>query len=125
MSQQSDPPQFMLLLRQAQSGPAPTAEELRHIMARFEHWINGLKAKGILVGNNGLENRSKILRSPRGASVTDGPFPETKEIVGGYIITTADDLDQAVEIARDCPGLDYQLAVEVRPVIPRAAAKPV
>ena len=125
MSEQPNPRQFMLLLRQPQSGPAPTTEELRHIMARFEQWMNGLKAKGILVGNNGLENRGKILRGPRGATVTDGPFPETKEIVGGYITITADDLDQAVEIARHCPGLDYQLGVEVRPVVPRAATKQV
>ena len=92
-------------------------EELRHVMARFAQWMNDLKAKGILVGSNGLENRGKILRGPRGASVTDGPFIETKEIIGGYVTIRAEGLDQAVEIARACPGLDYQLAVEVRPVI--------
>ena len=75
-----------------------------------------LTDKGIHAGNNGLENSGKVLRGPRGASVTDGPFSETKEIVGGYIMIRAENLDQAVEIARDCPGLDYQLAVEVRPV---------
>jgi hypothetical protein len=106
----------MLLLRQPYIGPGPSAEELRHIMGRFAEWMKQMSARGILVGNNGLENTGKTLRGPRGASLTDGPFAETKEIVGGYIIITADSLDQAVEIARDCPGLDYRLAVEVRPI---------
>lgn len=51
-----------------------------------------------------------------GAVITDGPYAEAKEIVGGYILINASSLDEAVEIARGCPGLDYRLAVEVRPV---------
>jgi hypothetical protein len=123
MSEQSNPSQFMLLLRQPEAGPGPTPEELRHIMDRFGDWMNQLSAQGVLVGNNGLANNGKILRGPRGASVTDGPFAETKEIVGGYIMIRARNLDEAVETARDCPGLDYGLAVEVRPLIPRAEKK--
>ena len=108
--------QFMLLLRQPHPGPGPTPDELRQIMGRFAQWMANMSAKGIVVGNNGLENTGKTLRGPRGASVTDGPYSETKEIVGGYIIITAKDLNHAVEIARDCPGLEYRLAVEVRPI---------
>ena|SRR5579859_7351778 len=108
--------QFLLLLHQPQTGPGPTPQELRQIMDRFTVWMDAIKAQGKLVGSNGLESGGKTLRGPGGASVTDGPFSETKEIVGGYILITADDLDQAVQIARGCPGLDYRLAVEVRPV---------
>jgi hypothetical protein len=113
---QSNPSQFLLLIRQPQTGPGPTPEELSQIMDRFGEWMVGMSAKGIVVGNNGLENSGKTLRGPRGASLTDGPYCETKEVVGGYVLITADDLNHAVEIARDCPGLDYRLAVEVRPV---------
>jgi hypothetical protein len=123
MNEQTNQSQFMLLLRQPETGQGPTPQELQHIMDRFGRWMNQLSTQGILVGNNGLENTGKILRGPRGASVTDGPFAETKEIVGGYIVIKAGSLDQAVEIARDCPGLDYRLAVEVRPVIPRPEKK--
>ena len=79
-----------------------------------------MNAKGIVAGNNGLENTGKTLRGHRGATVTDGPYSETKEIVGGYILIHAESLSHAVEIARDCPGLDYQLAVEVRPIKQRS-----
>lgn len=119
MATDPHPSQFLLLLRQPQAGPGPTPEELSRIMQRFSEWMSGLEAKGILVANNGLETTGKVLRQPRGASVTDGPYPETKEIVGGYILIKAESLTHAVEIARDCPGLDYRLAVEVRPVRPR------
>ncbi len=80
-------------------------------------WMKNMSAKGVVVGTNGLDITGKVLRGPRGASVTDGPYPESKEIVGGYVLITADSMDQAVDIARDCPGLDYHMAVEVRAVM--------
>ena len=116
MAIESKQSQYMLLLHQPNTGAGPTPEELRQIMTRFGEWMQDMKAKGILVSNNGLENTGKTLRGPRGASVTDGPYSESKEIVGGYILINAEGLEQAVEIARDCPGLDYSLAVEVRPI---------
>jgi hypothetical protein len=112
---------YLLLLHQPHTGPGPTPEELQEIMARFGRWMDGLSEKGIVAGTNGLEPTGKVLREPGGALVTDGPYAETKEIVGGYILINAANLEEAVEIARGCPGLDFRLAVEVRPVkvIPR------
>jgi hypothetical protein len=116
MTASPDKPQFLLLLRQPNTGPAPTADEMRQIMDRFGEWMAGLSARGMVVGTNGLETTGTVLRGPRGASTTDGPFAESKEIIGGYVLITADDFEAAVEAARDCPGLDYRMAVEVRPV---------
>ena len=107
---------FMLLLRQPNSGPPPVPEEMEKIMARFTHWMDAMTAKGLVLGTSGLEPSGKVLRGSRGTSVTDGPYPEATEIVGGYVLIQATTLDEAVEIARDCPGLDYRMAVEVRPV---------
>jgi hypothetical protein len=50
---------------------------------------------------------------------TDGPFPETKEALGGYYLLTAEDLDQAIEIAGRIPAARLGGAVEVRPVVER------
>jgi len=49
--------------------------------------------------------------------VVDGPFAESKESVGGYLLLQADNLDEAVEIARSNPVLKYGITVEVRPVL--------
>ena len=111
--------QYLLLLHQPGSGPGPTPEELQKIMARFGTWMEGLYAKGIVAGTNGLEPTGKVLREPGGAVITDGPYAEAKEIVGGYLLINAASLDEAVAIARGCPGLDHRLAVEVRPVKPK------
>ena len=116
MTTQSNKSQFLLLLRQPHAGPHPTPEEMQQIMGRFMEWMQGMSAKGIVAGTNGLEDTGKVLRGSRGASVTDGPYAESKEVVGGYVLISADSLSHAVEIARDCPGLDYRMAVEVRPV---------
>ena len=85
-------------------------------MARFAAWMKNMSDKGMVVGTNGLELTGKVLRGPRGVSATDGPYPEAKEIVGGYVLITAGSFDEAVEAARDCPGLDNHMVVEVRPV---------
>ena len=108
--------QYLLLLLQPNTGPGPTPAELREIMARFGAWMGELSAKRIVVSTNGLEPAGKIVREPGGTVITDGPYAEAKEIVGGYILINAASLDEAVEIARGCPGLHYRLAVEVRPV---------
>jgi hypothetical protein len=114
-------PQFLLIVHQP-GGGTPPPSELQQIMARFKVWMDDLRAKGAALGSNGLDITGKVLRGHRGASITDGPYPEGKEIVGGYVLIQADNLEQAVEYARGCPGLDYPMAVEVRPVMQRPAS---
>jgi len=85
-------------------------------MRRFGEWIAGLSAQGVVISTNGLEDTGTVLRGRRGTSSTDGPFAEAKEIIGGYVLIAADSFETAVDIARDCPGLDYRMTVEMRPV---------
>ena len=108
-------PQFLLLLRQP-PGPRPPPEFLDPIMVKFAAWMKGLQAKNLVIATNGLETTGKVLRGPRGATVTDGPYPESKEIVGGYVLIAAASEAEAIAAARDCPGLDHGMVVEVRPV---------
>ena len=120
MTTPSKKSQFLLLLRQPPGGP-PAPDELQKIMVQFAAWMKKMSDQGMVVGTNGLHHTGKVLRGPRGVSTTDGPYPEAKEIVGGYVLINADSLEAAVEAARDCPGLGYHMAVEVRPVIVRDA----
>ncbi len=107
----------MLFLLQPNSGPAPSPEEMQQIMQHFAVWMQQLRAKDLVVDTNGLDTNGKIVRGPRSATrVVDAPYVEAKEVVGGYILIRAENMDAAIEIARGCPGLDYRLAVEVRPV---------
>jgi len=63
-----------------------------------------------------LERTGKIVSGKNGRIVADGPFAESKEAIGGYFLLQVDDLDEAVEIAKDCPALEYGSTVEVRPI---------
>lgn len=89
-------------------------------MAKFQVWMESLQAENRVLGCNGLDpTAGKVLRGGEEISVTDGPYAEGKEIVGGYLLFTADDLDDAVRTARGCPGLSHQMVLEVRPVLHR------
>lgn len=118
----TEKPQFLLLLRHPFDGKGtrPDPEQMQQIMSRFMQWMKEISAKNTILSTNGLEDQCKILRGPGGRTVSDGPYLEAKEIIGGYLLFTADNFEQALEIARACPGLDYQMAVEVRPIRPKA-----
>jgi hypothetical protein len=111
----SNKTQFLLLFRDPNDGPDPSAEEMQAIMGKWMTWLTGLKAQGTLMGGNRLEDARKVVR---GAKFTDGPFVESKEVVSGYVVVLAENLAEAEKIARGCPGLAYGSLVEVRPMIP-------
>ncbi len=109
--------QYLIILRQPGTGPGPTPEELQKIMIRFGAWMDGLRAKDAVVGTNGLQPSGKIIRGSLAEPVvTDGPYIEAKEVVGGYVLVKARSLQAAVAMAKRCPGLDYRMTIEVRPV---------
>ena len=109
---------YLLLLRHSGTMPAPA--ELAQLMAKFKTWMDGIKARGEFVATSGLAFSGKVIRT--GGAVSDGPFVEAKEIVGGYIVIAARDLEHATEIAQGCPGLQQPgTTVEVRPIQPRPA----
>lgn len=119
MKTSAQQPQFLLLLRQPPGG-SPPPEELRKIMVQFQAWMEGLMAKHQVLATNGLvPTAGKVLRGPKGLSETDGPYIETNEIVGGYVLLAARNFEEAVAAGRSCPGLDYAMSVEVRPVMSR------
>ncbi|RBP39840.1 hypothetical protein DES53_109268 [Roseimicrobium gellanilyticum] len=109
-------PKFMLFLRHPHGEDLPpTPQELEVIMGRFKIWMDDMEARGHVIGTNGLDtNAGRVLR---GTMVMDGPLIEAKEIVGGYVMLTAENLDQAAILAGACPGLEYGMTLEVRPVV--------
>jgi hypothetical protein len=94
-------------------GLAP--EEMQRVSDQWMAWFNGLKNDGRAIAGNPLEREGKIV-SGKNRAVSDGPFAESKETIGGYFLLKVGSLDEAVAIAQDCPGLSYGIRVEVRPV---------
>ena len=78
-------------------------------------WFSRLKDEGTAIAGNPLEREGKIV-SGKNRVVSDGPFAEAKETIGGYFLLKVNTLDEAVAIAQQCPGLPYGIRVEVRAV---------
>ncbi len=108
----------MLLFRNAgeESHRHLTAEERVALAKKWNDWYDGLAAAGKVQHGRPLELGGRVVSGARGERITDGPFAEAKEVVGGYIFLTVRDLDEATAIAQQCPGLPLGLIVEVRPV---------
>jgi hypothetical protein len=107
--------EFVFLYR---GGERPTsAEQGQQVMQKWMAWFKELAEKGHVVDRGQpLERTGKIVQ---GASrtVTDGPFAEAKDVVGGFTLIKANDVAHAAELAKGCPILDVGGHVEVRPVM--------
>jgi len=107
---------FMLLFRGSdvyQPGQSPKA--LQDLKQKMLHWVGDLSKKGVHVDSEPLHPTGKHV-SGRKKTVTNAPFGEVKEIIGGCTIVQAEDIDEAVEIAKSCPLLVSNANVEVRPI---------
>ena len=92
-----------------------SAEEIQQNMAGFTEWFERLNNAGKFKGGGPLGHYGKILAGRN--AVTDGPFVESKEAIAGFFLIRADSFEQAVEVARGCPGLEFGQTVEVRAMV--------
>lgn len=112
---------FVLLYRssdEAYREAAGSAEKARQSLARWQAWFKDMTEKGQLKNLGQPLDRSvgKVVGG-RQKTVTDGPYAEAKEVLGGFSIIEARDLDHAAQIASGCPVLQFGGSVEVRPVM--------
>ncbi len=92
--------------------------ELQQHLAKWKAWTDALLASGRLAGAQALEHppTGKTIRG-RDRVVTDGPYAESKDLVSGTLVVEAASLQEASELARDCPIFEFDGSVEVRPVL--------
>ena len=92
--------------------------ELQQHLARWNAWTNELLKAGRLAGGQPLEHPAtgKTIRG-RDRVVTDGPYAESKDLVSGTVVVEAVTLQEATELARDCPIFEHDGSVEVRPLL--------
>jgi hypothetical protein len=104
----------------ARPSPAPPSPEVAaQVMQEYSAYTQMLKDRGIYLGGEALQPNptATTVRVEDGRTiVTDGPFIEAKEALGGFYLVEAGDLDEALELAAACPGAKWG-AIEVRPVM--------
>ena len=106
----------MLIFRGTDWYQGLSPEQMQQVADQWMAWFNRLKDQGKAIAGNPLEREGKIVSGKNGRVVSDGPFAESKETIGGYFLLKVNTLDDAVAIAKECPGLPYGIRVEVRPV---------
>jgi hypothetical protein len=92
-------------------------EQMQQIMEKWMAWLKDLGEKGHIKDRGQPLERTGKLVAGKHKTVTDGPFAEAKDVVGGYTLIEAGNLAQAVELSKGCPILEIEGAVEVRPVM--------
>lgn len=111
-------PKFLMLARDDRKGwQGISAEEAQRIVQQYVDWSNRMRTSGRLAGSNKLTDGDGRVLAANGShlEVKDGPYSETKEVVGGYWLVEAADYDEAVALAKDSPHLRFG-SLEIRAV---------
>jgi len=108
--------EYLLLFRGDAWYNRLSPEELQQAMNQFKAWFDRLTEEGKLKAAQPLVREGKIVSGKQGRVVADGPFAESKEAIGGYFLLAANNLDEAIAVAKSAPSLEYGTQIEVRPV---------
>ena len=114
-------PDFILLLhRPAGAPPTLSPDQMSAMTKDYMGWNQRLRAEGrIKAGEKLTFDAGRVMRSAGGrVIVTDGPFAESKELLGGFFLITGRDYDEVCRIAESCPHLKYGGSIDVRQIDP-------
>lgn len=111
---------YMLLIYYTEPTEPPTAEQGQQVMEAYWAYEKAVADAGVRIESAALQGTETATTVEVKASgerlVTDGPFAETREILGGYYLLDVPDLDAAIDWAARCPGAQFGSRIEVRPV---------
>ncbi len=108
--------QYVLLLRGGEF-KGYSSEEMQKITEQYLAWADKLRSEGRHCGGEELKNGGRLLRTQNGR-IVDGPFTETKEMIGGFFMILAQDFEEAARIAEECPHFRFGGEIELREIIP-------
>lgn len=112
-------PKYMLLLHDDPSGFATLSPaDIQKVIEKYMAWGARLREAGVITESAKLTDEpGRVMRGQGAATrITDGPYSETKEVLGGYYTIVADSYDHAATRAADCPHLEYGGTIEIREV---------
>jgi hypothetical protein len=106
---------FLFIYRTPLGARNMTPEEMQQVLQKWNNWIGeGMHTGWMVDPGDGLKQDGRQVNAKQ--VVTDGPFVESKEIIGGFSIVQADTIDAAAQLAKGCPVLLRGGTVEVRPL---------
>ena len=112
MNQATAKQQYLVISR-GKWDEGATKEDVQRAIDSFYDWYEGNVESGRMGRGSRLQADGKVVSS---RSITDGPFTETKELIGGYWFIVAGSLDEAAALAAENPCLAFGLTLEIRPL---------
>ena len=91
-------------------------DEIQKVISQAKAWFDRLNAQGKVKAGQALARKGATVSGKNGRLVSDGPFAESKEAIGGYLLLDVETLEEAIAIARTNPALAYGTSIEIRPV---------
>src|SRR5438132_3520952 len=89
--------------------------EIQKVISQTKAWFDRFNGQGKVKAGQALARKGAIISGKNGRLVSDGPFAESKEAIGGYLVLDVETLEEAIAIARTNPGLAYGPSIEIRP----------
>jgi hypothetical protein len=118
MSTQTTTAEYLVICRGVRFDESLSAEDIQNAMKQYHAWFERMSDLGKVKSGRQLTPEGKVLSGRKG--VTDGPFAESKEGIAGYWFIQAASLEEAVEIAKGDPLMDYGHTIEIRPILEAA-----
>ena len=106
----------MLLFRSDEWYEELSHDEIQKVISQNNDWIEGLIAQGKAKPGHALQRNGATVSGKTGRTVSDGPFAESKEVLGGFLLLDVETIGEAIAIAQRSPTLSYGTSIEVRPV---------
>ena len=105
---------FLILLHEINMMPELSPEEMQAMISRYKAWGERLRAAGSYLGSGKLESTGRVMREEAGKiRISDGPFTETKDVLGGYFLVQAESYEHALDLCQGSPHLDFG-TIEIR-----------
>jgi len=107
---------YMLLFRSDEWYEELSHDEIQKVISQNTDWIQGLIAQGKAKPGHALHRNGATVSGNNGRIVSDGPFAESKEVIGGFLLLDVETIAETIAIAQRSPTLAYGTSIEVRPV---------
>lgn len=110
--------EFALIFRNSNNPDVkPTPAQIQEVMSTWMNWMGSIAAQGKMADKGNRLSMSNAKTVVSTDEVTDGPFVEIKEFINGYTIVKTETIEEAIEIAKECPILKIGGKVEVRKIV--------
>ncbi|HXT11185.1 MAG TPA: YciI family protein [Candidatus Angelobacter sp.] len=108
--------QYLLMFNGNEGWKELPVAQLQKLADQAKAWVHGLMAQGKAKAAQALAREGATISGKTGRVISDGPFAESKEAIGGYLLIEAESIEEVIEIAKGSPSLQLGTNIEIRPL---------